>query len=210
MTELEKIEYTKSFIEKLANGINPMTGEPVPEGDLINNIRISRCFFYISGILREIIDNGGLKKKRTVPKKQPFSIGPNELSQFIYSQDPIPVSEITRRINELCPREDMIKLRYSSITGFLLQNRCLQEETGPDGKKVKRPTPDGNRLGIFLEERVGQYGIYHVTVYNEDAQRYILDHIDAVIEINAAPKAKRPDASLISDPPLQTTKDVKA
>jgi len=187
-----------------------MTGEPVPDGDLINNIRISRCFFYISGILREIIDNGGLKKKRTVPKKQPFSIGPNELSQFIYSQDPIPVSEITRRINELCPREDMIKLRYSSITGFLLQNRCLQEETGPDGKKVKRPTPDGNRLGIFLEERVGQYGIYHVTVYNEDAQRYILDHIDAVIEINAAPKAKRPDASLISDPPLQTTKDVKA
>ena len=34
MTELEKIEYTKGFVDKLAEGINPIDGTPIAEGDL--------------------------------------------------------------------------------------------------------------------------------------------------------------------------------
>lgn len=65
MTELEKIAYARSFIDKLANGINPLDDTPVPESDIVNNIRLSRCFFYVSDILRQVIENGG-----TVPKKK--------------------------------------------------------------------------------------------------------------------------------------------
>lgn len=46
MTEVEKIAYTRMYIEKLANGINPLTDQAVPDTDLINNVRISRCLFY--------------------------------------------------------------------------------------------------------------------------------------------------------------------
>lgn len=35
MTELEKIEYTKGFVDKLAEGINPIDGTPIAEGDLL-------------------------------------------------------------------------------------------------------------------------------------------------------------------------------
>ena len=42
MTELEKIAYAKTYIEKLANGVNPVTGQVVPDGDVINNVKISR------------------------------------------------------------------------------------------------------------------------------------------------------------------------
>lgn len=45
MTELEKIAYAKTYIEKLANGINPLTNQAVPDDDIINNVRISRCLF---------------------------------------------------------------------------------------------------------------------------------------------------------------------
>ena len=51
MTELEKIAYAKSFIDKLANGINPLDDKPIPEGDIANNVRLSRCFFYVADIL---------------------------------------------------------------------------------------------------------------------------------------------------------------
>ena len=44
MTELEKIDYARRFIEKLANGVDPLTDQPVPDGELVNNVRISRCF----------------------------------------------------------------------------------------------------------------------------------------------------------------------
>lgn len=74
MTELEKLLYTKDFIDKLADGVNPLTDERIPEGDLLNNIRISRCMFYVSEILRKLVCGEsfeGIKVKATAAKKNP-------------------------------------------------------------------------------------------------------------------------------------------
>ena len=60
MTELEKIAYAQTFIEKLANGINPLDDTPIPEGDIANNVRLSRCFFFVSDVLKKVCDNGGI------------------------------------------------------------------------------------------------------------------------------------------------------
>ena len=45
MTELEIIQHTKDYLDKLAKGINLRTGREVPEGEIINNVRISLCLF---------------------------------------------------------------------------------------------------------------------------------------------------------------------
>ena len=66
MTELEKIAYAKSFIDKLANGINPLDNTPIPDDDIANNVRLSRCFFYVSSILQKEID----RERRKVPKEK--------------------------------------------------------------------------------------------------------------------------------------------
>ena len=58
MTEIEKIAYARNYIQKLANGINPVTGREVSEGDVINQVRISRCLFYVSDILGQVVENG--------------------------------------------------------------------------------------------------------------------------------------------------------
>lgn len=39
---LELLKHAKGYIEKMANGINPLTNENIPDNDLINNVRISR------------------------------------------------------------------------------------------------------------------------------------------------------------------------
>ena len=99
MTELEKIAYAKSFMDKLAQGINPIDDTQIPEGDVANNVRLSRCFFYVSEILRQVIDNGGtspankdpestlvqLRKENTVevPKERTVSI----INGKIYTSD---------------------------------------------------------------------------------------------------------------------------
>ncbi len=41
MTELETLQRAKMYVDKLANGINPLTDQPVDEGDVINHVRIS-------------------------------------------------------------------------------------------------------------------------------------------------------------------------
>ena len=55
MTELEIMQHAKGYLDKLAKGIDPLTDREVPENDIINNVRISRCLFYVSDVLRQVI-----------------------------------------------------------------------------------------------------------------------------------------------------------
>ena len=106
------------------------------------------------------------------------------LKSFRLSGTPIPVSEITKRINELVNENAMTKLKHTSITAFLMESGLLVQTEADGGEKTKTPTKQGASIGITSEERVGQAGTYSVTVYNADAQQFILDNIEAVIEIN--------------------------
>ena len=63
MTELEKIEYAKSFIDKLAIGINPTDGTLIPQEDVVNNPRLSKCFLYVSDLLSQIIRERNVNKE---------------------------------------------------------------------------------------------------------------------------------------------------
>ena len=54
MIDTKKLATAKVWIEKLANGINPLNDELVKEDDIINNVNISRCLFYVTELLDEI------------------------------------------------------------------------------------------------------------------------------------------------------------
>ena len=115
MTELEKIEYAKSFIDKLANGINPLDDSSIPENDIANNVRLSRCFFYVSDILRQVIENGGVRaSKKEKHHKKEFSLTTEERSKIQLSEIPLTVSEISNHLNSLVNLETTKKISASS------------------------------------------------------------------------------------------------
>ena len=180
MTELEKMEYAKSFMDKLANGINPLDDSQIPEDDIVNNVRLSRCFFYVSDILRQVIENGGVTRPKKMPKAA-FHITPERLLSFAYSEKPIPMSEIARRINGLVDVRTMKQLSYKQLTNWLISIDALTELPMMNGKTQKHPTEAGRQLGITVETRIGMRGAYDVIVYNREAQMFILDHISAII-----------------------------
>lgn len=182
MTELKKIAYAKSFIDKLANGINPIDDQPVAEYDVVNNVRLARCFFYVSDILRQVIENGGITPTKKKAKSS-FCITQEQLAQYPYSEFPISVSEIAKKINALVDTEHMKQLSYKQLTSWLLSINALIEQPTVNGKSQKRPTETGRQLGISLEIRSGMNGEYQVVVYNKKAQTFILDNIDAIIAL---------------------------
>lgn len=190
MTELETIAHAKSYLEKMANGINPLTGEAVPETDLINQVRISRCLFFVTDILQKVIEQGGVRPPAKI-QKIPFSISRETIDEFRFSDTPIPVSEITNRINALIDENNMKKLKYGSITGFLVDCGFLEAVIVSDGKTVKRPTEAGQRIGLFTEQRDGAYGPYQVTLYSLEAQHFVIDNLEAIIENNNTPSEKK-------------------
>lgn len=192
MTELEKIEYAKSFIDKLANGINPLDDSAIPENDITNNVRLSRCFFYVSDILRQVIENGGLQsaKEKCKQKKKEFTVTCDELSKIEVSATPLYVSEIADRLNALVDQEKTKKITASAINNWLLSLNFLENIETSNGKTRKLPTAQGKEIGIFSEERVGQYGTYFALFFNSEAQLFIYDNVNAIIEHNRMIKAK--------------------
>ena len=179
MTELEKIEYAKVFIDKLANGINPLDDSTIKEDDIVNNVRLSRCFFYVSDILRQVIENGGVVSKRARGKK--FSLNAEQLAKFNYSNISIPISEIAKRINALLEDDEMKKISHRDLTKWLISIGMLKEVARSDGKAMKQPTEQGESMGISTEQRTGQSGTYTVTLYNKEAQAFIIDNLEAVV-----------------------------
>ena len=77
MTEQEKLQRAKDCIDSLANGLNPLDGTPVPEQDIVNNVKISRCLFFVSNVLRKQLD-GHEPKKVSERDKKPFYITEEE------------------------------------------------------------------------------------------------------------------------------------
>lgn len=180
MTELEKIEYTKMFIDKLANGINPLDDMPIPENDIVNNVRLSRCFFYVSDILRQIIENKGITKNKR-SSKIPFSITEEQIARFEYSKEPISLSEISKRIFAVAENDNMEKITYKQILQWLIEIGLLCVNSIDGEKSEKLPTEQGKQVGITIENRRGRRGEYKVITYNIDAQRFIMDNIGAII-----------------------------
>lgn len=71
------------------------------------------------------------------------------------------------------------------VTNWLIEIGMLVEIENAEGKKSKRPTAEGNELGVFVEERMGQNGTYHVVIYNKAAQKFIVDNVFTIIEYHS-------------------------
>ena len=191
MTELEKIERAKLYIDKLAQGINPLDDTRLSETDIANNVRISRCFFFVSDILRKVIENGIDEPKKNKYIRNAFYLSDEAKSLLVAQSTPLSVKYITDKINSLIDEEASSKLKATTIASFLVEIGMLEITERPDGKNTKIPTENGKAIGLFLEERQGQHGSYSIVCYNESAQQFVYDNIDAIIEYNNQRKPKR-------------------
>ena len=183
MTELEKIAYAKSFIDKLAQGINPIDETPIPENDIANNVRLSRCFFYVSDILRQVIDNGGINPtKPSKTSKSKFVLSEEERARITLSETPLRISDIADYLNTIVDEGSKKKISASSINTWLVEVGLLEKVELANGKHRKLPTELGNEMGIHTENRSGQYGEYTVVLFDSEAQAFIYDNIEAIAE----------------------------
>ena len=178
MTELEKIAYAKSFIDKLANGINPLDDMPIPEGDIANNVRLSRCFFYVSDILGRVYENGGIGK---VEKTVPFSITRGQLADFEVSPYSISGSEISKKLSALVKNPLMKSFSVQKLNQWLIQKGLLYETTDPLGKSRKMPTEQGKAMGVSAETKIGREGEYIAVLFDAKAQRFIVNNIYEIL-----------------------------
>ena len=178
MTELETMQRAKMYLDKLVQGIDPITNREIPEDSTLNNVRLARCFFYVSDILGQVIANGGVVGGSA---RQPFSVSPEQLARIPLSPDPVRVSQIADMVNAAVHHPQMKKLNATVISNWLLEKGFLEKQEGPDGKSRRVPSQNGLRLGLTTQYRQGPQGEYLAVLYNTDAQQFVLDNLISML-----------------------------
>ena len=167
-----KLQVAIDWINKLANGMNPIDGRVLPDGDIVNNVHISRCLFFVSSLLE------GLEKKKSSQQKQyelEFRFTP-EMAAKVYIAERTGIAMFVKEINKVIP-DNMQPLTATKVTQWLVSIGYLEEQERGDGHKYKAPTELGTSIGISSAWREGTQGQYLAISYDANAQRFILENL---------------------------------
>lgn len=127
----------------------------------------------------EAAETGSTRKK-----KLPFYIEPQKLDE-VELTDKCRLTELTNKINELCPADkEHKKLAASFINELLIAEGYLEEVTEGENK-IKRVTEKGRSVGIDEEERKAKFGgSYYAITHSKQSQQVIIEmlkkHYDSI------------------------------
>ena len=118
----------------------------------------------------EAAETGSTRKK-----KLPFYIEPQRLDE-VELTDKSRLTELTNKINELCPADkEHKKLAASFINELLIAEGYLEEVTEGENK-IKRVTEKGRSVGIDEEERKAKFGgSYYAITHSKQSQQVIME-----------------------------------
>jgi hypothetical protein len=179
MTELETMQRAKMYLDKLSRGIDPITDREMPEDAVLNNVRICRCLHYVSGVLEQVIANGGVvgKKERSVE----FSITRSQMAHIQLTSYPVGINEFAENIRAATGNPDMKRPNTGKITTWLMERGLMELVNDAEGKPRRLPSEQGQRMGMSTKMRQGQNGEYLAVYYDANIQRLILDHLEEIL-----------------------------
>lgn len=187
MTQLETMQHAKQYLDQLSRGVDPITQEPLAREDPLATARLQKCFAYVSGILGQVIANGGQTASHR-SGKPPFFITEEALAQVAVSETPIPIRAFAANVNACIDPQASRPLAPVIVTNWLVEEGYLTEITRAQNKHMRVASPLGQSLGITSEERVSRAGIpFMLNLYNEKAQRFLLSHLMEITAVQEPP-----------------------
>ena len=118
----------------------------------------------------EAAETGSTRKK-----KLPFYIEPQRLDE-VELTDKCRLTELTNKINELCPADKEHKKLAASFLNELLIAEGYLEEVTEGENKIKRVTEKGRSVGIDEEERKAKFGgSYYAITHSKQSQQVIIE-----------------------------------
>lgn len=179
--DVKKLDTAILYLQRIAEGNNPINNMPAEEDSVLNNPNVIRCMYFVKEILEEVKRNDGFVGRK--PKKSEKAEFPIEsLDKFIYQEDK-PITKFVEQINSTIDDNRFKKISYKSILDWLKLNEYLEEKMFEQfGKSSNIPTEKGEQLGIKYEVRKSMRGVdYIATIYGKSAQEFIVNNLEKII-----------------------------
>lgn len=181
-TELELLEWAKGYIDRMAQGVHPIEGTAVGEGDTLNDIRVARCLIYVADVLDKLIQKGGLSAMSG--GKQAFRADAIDKGQVKISATPIQISTFVSRINKQAYAQGMKGVGATRINAWLVAQGYLDEHSTIVRKEVKEfsPTERASEIGLVQEQELDRVtGEYQRRILlTKETQQYLLEQLASI------------------------------
>ena len=181
MIDMKKLETAILYLQRIAEGNNPVNNMPADDDTVLNNPNVIRCMYFVKEVLEEVRRNNGYigkKAKRSDKPDFPMEV----LTAFAYREDKS-ISKLVGQINEAVDDAVYRKLTYKPILQWLRLNGFLIEEFRQEfNKTVTLPTEKGSQIGIRAERRNSLRGEdYMLVIYGKQAQEYIVQNMETIL-----------------------------
>ena len=180
-SEVEKIDKSIAVLEKIARGMDPVTGEIIRENSFLNDPQIIRCFYFVTEVLKNVSKGAYSNHKPTE-----FIITEEQKKRVEFPQEKIGVNEFSKRINECLDLCFSKKLTGVELNRRLKKLGILSEEKAENGKTRTTVNDNSGEYGFEIEKRVYNGVEYEAVVINDSGKKYLLDNIESIMAVDAS------------------------
>jgi hypothetical protein len=177
--EIEKVQKARGVMQKLAEGMNPLSGEQIGKDDFLCDARMAGCFNFIAEVLESIAKHSNESQARELK----FVITPEQKGKVALPEGKIGVNEFSKRVNE-CLNLDISK----RLTGVELNKRLkklgvLSEENLEEGRARTITNEKSTEYGFEMEKRKYNGVEYDMVLINNTGKKYLLDNLENIMAV---------------------------
>ena len=171
--EIKLLKKSKFYMEALSQGINPFTGEYFDDS-LLQNIKLQSCFDYISDVLADIIEMGGINsvKRKKIGR---FIITKEQSDKIAYSKEPIGINALAERINDVIDLNKSDKITGNKLANIMYELGYLSQVDGTKQKCINEKSAEVGIKDIDREDYSGRK--YKQIVYSTEAQKFVVEKL---------------------------------
>ena len=161
----------------------PQTLDEMLEVSGVGNVKLKLYGERFLNVLssEESFDDEKIEEKMPeVQKRVRFSPTAAQLANFRYSDEPIALSELHHRLDELVDHRKMRYIARSRIPVWLVLTGFLNPARLTERRYAGAPTDAGLSIGLFMKTYTDEYGERNVLMFNREAQEFIIDHLSVI------------------------------
>ncbi len=177
-TDYERCYTSKIYLEKLSNGMDPFTGDDLPEDTVLNDVYLCRAFALAADVLDMFIKNGCKINASSKSERHPFRITEAQIENITISEEPVSITTIANRINKVLD-SDVRHIQGFHIAAWLEIEGFLTTEVYKD-KRNRIPTKEGESIGITAHLVDFQGREFYKNLYNVNAQAFVVANIHKI------------------------------
>ncbi|MBM7649795.1 hypothetical protein JOC78_002779 [Bacillus ectoiniformans] len=192
--EKDQLLQSKNLLQTLANGLNPLTKEPLPSDSFLRESTLTSSLFYLSAYIDQALSKPS-KRKRT--RHLPLHLTKAELQTVCLPEGKIGIQAFTKAVNQVLDRENSQLLTAVRINKQLKRMGILSEIEDEEGGKHTVTNDHSEGYGIESVQRKFRDREYEQVLFNETGKQFLLEHLVEIMafeEGNAADEKDKKNA----------------